>query len=156
MDEQLRQLLIFIGVILIGQVGLKLWSLFSIPFHKFNKDKFSNQHGLDELYFIIYGLLYFFHLGVVYVTLSITYKIGYYIFIILVLNITLTILIYQKINPELTQIVSHEKVILESKNLYKNENKKWVYVHYFLNTFYQISIVVNSIVAITVYVLLIS
>ncbi|MGI6787275.1 MAG: hypothetical protein ACOX5X_01815 [Acholeplasmataceae bacterium] len=154
MSKYTQAFLIYMMFIFVGQLFLKLWSLFSVKVHAYNQKNYPDTDGFEPLYFTIYFLSYFFNLGVVYISTALNSEVKYFIFLILAFNIFITILLYKKINPDLTRTVSSESVYLESKFITKvKDREKVINTNYFLNTFYQVSVIINTIITITIYLI---
>ncbi|CCV63580.1 hypothetical protein BN85400030 [Alteracholeplasma palmae J233] len=154
MSEKEKQLLIFIIMILASQLFLKLWSFISRYVHKTNHKYFENKNGLEEFYYTIYFMIILISLGVIYAFVIINYEIKYYSLFILALSLLVSFLLYKKINPTLTKITSDENCFIQSKRFFGNNKTKIQNTHYFINTFYQFSLIFNTIAALIVYLTL--
>src|SRR5690554_6110901 len=150
MGENEQMFIIFIIIALLGFLVIKLWSLFWNKIHKANKKYFHEKSGLEEFYFSIYFILFLFSSGIIYAYTALNYKIGYYVFILLGISIVLSFLMYKKLNPTLTKIISNEGIFAQSKFFGKYRSLRTLYIYYYFNTFYLFSIIINTITVIIV------
>lgn len=151
MGQKEKELLILIVIALVGQLLLKLWSKFGNTIHKINDKYFHDRNGLEDFYFSVYFLIYAMSLGIVYFYTTLIFSINYYILLVLLFVIIISFLTYKRINPVLTKIISDENCFAQSKRFFGRNQEQIRNLHFFSNTFYQYSLFINSIIALTVY-----
>lgn len=145
-------IIVYILIVFLAQVLLKLLSLFGKIIHRIDEKHYPDQNGFEDFYFLIYFFIYLFSLGVIYTYTALNYEIYNYIFLVLAASLLLSFVIYKGINPALTKLISTEDCFTRSKRALGRNVESIKKMHYFMNTFFQISIIICSVIVIVQYI----
>lgn len=158
MINQDLKILIYLVVTIMIFILFKIWSLIWTKLVKWTKNtdtKFDNNNDDSEVlfenfYFTIHTMIYLGGLGLLIIFSWVEY-LGLYTLVSLLISFILTTILFKKVNPKLTNIISSVDIIRYSSFVYYKKIAKREKYYYYINTLFTLTLICLAISVLIAY-----